>query len=420
MNPIIRLYGPIGDPDDGVTSKMVSDQLEQFKNEPEIEVRINSVGGSVMQGLAIAGFLDQHPAKIHTVIEGGAYSIAGFIAVCGDKRSIASNAPLHIHGPRVPADVGTLEDHEDAIEELKIARKSMAARYAKVTGMPVEKILSDFSRDRFYSAEKAVELGYMTDICDGSAMAAKFMKANKSLFPSDFATALVEKDSDETDGGHEMPTKTPATPKEMRTKFKRAGAEFILGQLETEATLETATAAYVKAMEEENETLKESNAGLKEQMEAMESDDENETPEDAIARLTAEVAALKSGATSEDDDDLEALDDDDVEALSDDDVEAMEEEEVHAEMKALRAELKALRAKGKKRAKGKRKFGASAVRTSTNGSRRVARKTAKAEVDRRVKAIRDDSEISIPEATRQVYKEDPELRERFVEEINAA
>lgn len=75
MNPEITIYGDIGgDDESSVTVKSVSEALRDIGlDATDIDVRINSQGGSVSQGVAIARLLKQHPARIHTIIEGGAF-----------------------------------------------------------------------------------------------------------------------------------------------------------------------------------------------------------------------------------------------------------------------------------------------------------------------------------------------------------
>ena len=105
MNPTIRIYGPIGgESEDSVTTKSVSDALLSIGDAPEIDVRINSDGGSVRQGLAIHKMLADYPGKIHVIVEGAACSIAGFIAMVGDRRTICSDSMFHFHGPRIYTD----------------------------------------------------------------------------------------------------------------------------------------------------------------------------------------------------------------------------------------------------------------------------------------------------------------------------
>ena len=65
----------------------------------QITVRINSVGGSVPDGLAIYNAIRRHKAQVTTAIDGMALSIASLIAMAGDTVEMADNAMLMIHAP---------------------------------------------------------------------------------------------------------------------------------------------------------------------------------------------------------------------------------------------------------------------------------------------------------------------------------
>ena len=80
----LLIYGPIGDYfwDEGVTAASIVEQLSQIQAQ-RINVRINSDGGVVMDGLAIYNALRNHPATVTVIIDGFAASIARLIAQAG-------------------------------------------------------------------------------------------------------------------------------------------------------------------------------------------------------------------------------------------------------------------------------------------------------------------------------------------------
>lgn len=429
MSDEIKIYGPIGDPDEGITSKQFMESLEEMPTEA-FTVRINTNGGSVSEGIAIGNAMRKHPAHVTTIVEGGAYSIGGYIACCGDKRIIEPNSALHIHGPQLRTD-GNLEDHEDSIEELRIATKTMSQHYAKITGKKPKHFVEQFHRDKFYDAEESVALGFMTDIGESKTAFAMHGFREIDNIPKKFAAAWHA-----SEGTKEPETRTmaKATIKEMKAKFRGASAEFLVSQDEADATIESATAAYISELESSNKTLTSANADLRKQMEAMDDDEETnaETPEETIARLEKKIEAMENEeaeAFDEDDEETEAFDDEETEADcddDDDDAQAMEDDE---EITALKAEIEALKAgkakarkkskaKAKKKNRGPKRRGARAVRTSSR-SRGPSRKSATAVVDARVKAkMAEDKNLSRREAAQAVYKDDPALRERMIEEAN--
>ena len=96
----IYIYGNIGDrwDENGVVAADLVREVAALDVE-SITLRINSFGGSVPDGLAIYNALKRHPATIDVQIDGVAMSCAGYIAMAGDKVTMADNAMLMIHAP---------------------------------------------------------------------------------------------------------------------------------------------------------------------------------------------------------------------------------------------------------------------------------------------------------------------------------
>src|SRR5690606_34847301 len=95
----ILIYDEIDrDPWDGtgIGAEEIVREIQAIKA-PHIDVRINSVGGSVFDGNAIYNALARHPAHINVYIDGIAASIASVIAMAGDRIHIAANAFIMIH-----------------------------------------------------------------------------------------------------------------------------------------------------------------------------------------------------------------------------------------------------------------------------------------------------------------------------------
>ena len=92
----ISIYDAIGSFD--VNAKQFVDELKEI-NADTINLRINSPGGSVIDGNAMFNALQRHPAKVVTHIDGLAASMASVIAMAGDEVHMADNALLMIHNP---------------------------------------------------------------------------------------------------------------------------------------------------------------------------------------------------------------------------------------------------------------------------------------------------------------------------------
>ncbi|UXY13860.1 Clp protease ClpP [Chitiniphilus purpureus] len=127
----------------------------------QIVVRINSYGGSVVDGIAVCNALTRHPATIDIKIDGVAASIASLIAMAGDSIEIADNAQFMLHAPwsHIYGNAAQLRQHADMLDGWA---ESMAATYARRTGKSTEEVQADWladGRDHWLTAEEAVAAG---------------------------------------------------------------------------------------------------------------------------------------------------------------------------------------------------------------------------------------------------------------------
>ena len=436
MNPEIRIYGPIGGNDENAnTVKSISDQLDAIGEAEEIDVLINSDGGSVSQGIGIVKLLKKHPAKIHTVVQGGACSIAGYIACSGDRRTIEKDSIFHIHGPQVGTE-GNLNDHEKSVELLRIATDSMASVYSELTGQSTDEIAEIFKSENYFSAEQAVELGYFTELGNATPLAA-LINTKKFSVPERFAAALARRSEPNPRDIDEM-SKTPASLEDLEAKLTGASAEFLVDQLKSKVSIDEAKDNFIKTLQAKNQKLQAEVDNAK----AMEDEDEEEVtaeePEEpVVSGVTAEeiLAVLQSmldpgdeEMVAEEEEEVEAMEDDEAVAMDDDEAEANSEEDVTAELLAKiagRLNSKKTVAKKKPTAKskqtGKWNFkGARAVRTSTANAAAVAKITATAHVKKLVDARMKETGKKKHEVIRAIFKEEPKLHDRYLAEANAS
>lgn len=145
-------------------------------------VRINSYGGSVSDGLAIHNAIKRHKAQVITAIDGAAYSIASLIAMAGDEIHMAGNAMLMVHAPwgGVMGNAAEMRDYADILDKMAGA---MATTYAARTGKPMDDMLALLTDgvDHWYSADEALDMGFITQITDALAIAAS---ANRFTDPA--------------------------------------------------------------------------------------------------------------------------------------------------------------------------------------------------------------------------------------------
>jgi ATP-dependent protease ClpP protease subunit len=161
----LLIYGPIGDYfwDEGVTAAQVVEQLAGT-TASVINVRINSDGGVVTDGLAIYNALKQHPATINVTVDGVAASIASLIAMAGTTRRMHANTMMMVHGPQGGGwgFAGDLRDRADAID---VYGRSMLESYSARAKNPadIETMLTD-RKDHWLTAADAVALGLADEV----------------------------------------------------------------------------------------------------------------------------------------------------------------------------------------------------------------------------------------------------------------
>lgn len=140
---------------------------------PEITVRILSAGGSVPDGLGIYNALKNHPAKITTVNDGLAASVASAIFMAGDVRIAASNSLLMIHAPWAYVS-GNAVDLREMADQLDVWASALAVCYAEATGKTKDEVMSLIAdgKDHFFTADEALAEGYATQIGEAAPMPA--------------------------------------------------------------------------------------------------------------------------------------------------------------------------------------------------------------------------------------------------------
>ena len=161
----IFIYGDIGESwwDETVSARDFVAELQALDVDA-ITVRINSVGGSVPDGLAIYNAMKRHKATITTEVDGMAFSIASLIAMGGDNVRMAENAMLMIHAPWAYA-AGNAVELRDMADQLDTWAAAMATSYAGKTGDQAAALalLTD-GKDHFYTATEALAAKFIDEV----------------------------------------------------------------------------------------------------------------------------------------------------------------------------------------------------------------------------------------------------------------
>ena len=164
MDRIVFLGAPIND---DVANIIIAQLLFLEADNPErdIYLYLNSPGGIVSSGMAIYDTMQFLRAPVNTICMGMAASMAAFLLAAGTKgkRSALPHARIMIHQPSGGAQ-GTASDIEIQAREILYLRSKLNELYGRHTGKTPEQVEKDMDRDRFMSAEEAVEYGLIDKV----------------------------------------------------------------------------------------------------------------------------------------------------------------------------------------------------------------------------------------------------------------
>ena len=139
--------------------------LEADDPDKDIQLYINSPGGSVTAGMAIYDTMQYIKCDVSTVCIGMAASMGAFLLSGGAKgtRFALPNAEIMIHQPLGGAQ-GQATEIQIAAEHILRTRKTLNSILAANTGKPLEVIQADTERDNFMSAAEAKEYGLIDEV----------------------------------------------------------------------------------------------------------------------------------------------------------------------------------------------------------------------------------------------------------------
>lgn len=146
----IFLYGAIGRE---ITDTEFISQIPTEGNN-DLEVRINSPGGSVFQGWAIHNALKEYTGKKIIHIDGVAASMASVVALAGDEVHMSENALFMIHNPssQTQGSASDLRKEADLLDKIK---NVMVDSYHKKTGIEKKKLIEMLDAETWFDANEA-------------------------------------------------------------------------------------------------------------------------------------------------------------------------------------------------------------------------------------------------------------------------
>ena len=156
-----------GEVDDDMASLAVAQllYLESLDPNKDIQIYINSPGGSVTAGMAIYDTMQHVKCDVSTICVGLAASRGAFLLAGGTsgKRFSLPNAEIMIHQPSGGAK-GQATDIQIAAQNIQRTKNKLNELLAANTGRTLEEVTYDTDRDNFMSAEEALEYGLIDQI----------------------------------------------------------------------------------------------------------------------------------------------------------------------------------------------------------------------------------------------------------------
>lgn len=197
----IYLYDSIGE--FGVTARDFVGELRALDVDT-IELRINSGGGSIFDGVAIYQALKDHRARVEVVVDSLAASAASFIAQAGDRVVMQRNATMMIHDGSGMC-WGSAKDMRQMADLLDQLSNNIADVYQQRAGGTVEEWRDRMLAETWFTAAQAVEVGLADEVRDSSADNAARQPVAAAAAPEPPAAPLVD-------------------PQELRTALREAFA----------------------------------------------------------------------------------------------------------------------------------------------------------------------------------------------------
>jgi ATP-dependent Clp endopeptidase proteolytic subunit ClpP len=156
----------------GINSKTFIEEIKNISTE-EVLIRINSPGGSVIDGLSIHDAIKRMPQKVTVKIEGLAASIASIIAIAADEVTMSQNSLFMIHNVW-GGETGGAKDMRKAADLMEKMGDRLVNIYVSKTGKDESEIRNWMDDETWFTSDEALEAGFINFIDEPIALAAKF------------------------------------------------------------------------------------------------------------------------------------------------------------------------------------------------------------------------------------------------------
>lgn len=176
---------------EGLTASGFLKELRQLGNVRNIDIRINSNGGSVFDGLAIYNALRQHPARKTVHVDGIAASIASVIAMAGDEIRMGEGSWMMIHDPS-GLTMGTAEQMRETADLLDGIKAQLIGIYALRTGQDEEVIADMMASETWLSATDAIAERFADTLAEPIRIAASADVARFRHVPGEILASMLK------------------------------------------------------------------------------------------------------------------------------------------------------------------------------------------------------------------------------------
>tara|TARA_Y100000356_G_scaffold132365_1_gene137524 strand:- start:850 stop:2016 length:1167 start_codon:yes stop_codon:yes gene_type:complete len=275
----------------GVSAREFIKELSQIDADV-INLHIDSVGGSILDGIAMYNYLRAKDAQVDVYIGGLAGSIASIIILAGDNVYIPENGSVFTHLPMLGGiDYPNRKDLENGIEELAKFEQVLSNIYQKHTGASPETVMGWLENDTWFFGQEAVDAGLATAVVDKVQMVARLDDVLKTpLFaslPQDVGDKL------EQIRNEVKPTMETTENKEVEETEEVEATEETSPTIEAKAE-ETEVVAQVTEDVAEVEAEEAEEAEQAEEVELEDEAEEESDAEDALAYEYNRKAGIKA------------------------------------------------------------------------------------------------------------------------------
>lgn len=177
----ILIYGDIGGGwwDEGITAEGISEEIGALDVDT-LNVRINSGGGLVFEGLAIYNAIARHPAKVIVHVDGIAASIASVIAMAGDEIRISEGSHIMIHKPWSFAvgDAIAMRKEADILDQLEAGLVDI---YTARTDRERDDLSKMMAAETWFTGKQAVDAGFADEVVPAKKKEQKAAHARSAM-----------------------------------------------------------------------------------------------------------------------------------------------------------------------------------------------------------------------------------------------